>query len=215
MGGDGGGLDDLLGVAVIGREKVTRRRLLWTHGWCHESVLDLRQEDAPRFREFEARGEMTIVSHLGDDMGEVSDIASQVAASGLLPEKNAVGVDPAGLGGLLEAFELGGIERESIVGISQGWRLSGAIMTAERSLADGTLVHGGQKLMAYCVGNAKVEPRGNAKLITKAGSGAGKIDPLMAAFNALSLMELNPGPATVEAGFFDLSKVTDVSTPVA
>lgn len=192
MGGDGGGLDDLLGLGVMGREKETRRRLFWSHAWCHESVLHLRQSEAVRFRGFADDGDLTIIAELGDDMEEVTEIARQVVASRLLPEKNAVGVDPAGLGGLVEALELGGITREQIVGISQGWRLSGAIMTAERALADGTLVHGGTRLMAYCVGNAKIEPRGSAKLITKQGSGVGKIDPLMAMFNALSVMELNP-----------------------
>lgn len=197
MGGDGGGLDDLLGLSVMGREKVTRRRLMWNRAWCHESVLKLRQEDAPKFRQFEAAGEMKIILELGDDLDEVTEIAETVVASGLLPEKNSVGVDPAGLGGLVEAFERGGVTREQIVGISQGWRLSGAIMTMERALADGTLVHAGQALMAYCVGNAKIEPRGSAKLITKQGSGTGKIDPLMAGFNALSVLELNPNPRVV------------------
>ncbi len=192
MGGDGGGLDDLLGLAVLGREKGTRRRLLWTHAWCHESVLKLRQEDAPKFRQFEKDGDMSIISELGDDMAEIADITKQVVVSGKLPVKNAVGVDPAGLGGLVEALVQGGVKQDQIAGISQGWRLSGAIMTAERALADGTLVHGGTKLMAYCVGNAKIEPRGSAKLITKQGSGTGKIDPLLAALDAISLIELNP-----------------------
>jgi phage terminase large subunit-like protein len=52
--------------------------------------------------------------------------------------------------------------------------LSGAISTTERALADGTLWHGGQKLMAWCVGNAKIEPKGNAKLITKQASGSAR-----------------------------------------
>ena len=205
MGGDGGGLDDLLGLAVMGREKATRRLLLWTHAWCHDSVLKLRQEDAPRFRQFEKDGDLTIIAALGDDMAEVTDIARQVVASGLLPEKNAVGVDPAGLGGLVEALTQGGVLQEQIVGISQGWRLSGAIMTAERALADGTLVHGGQALMAYCVGNAKIEPRGSAKLITKQGSGTGKIDPLMACLDAISLMSMIPASAGIGSGFEDLA----------
>jgi hypothetical protein len=49
-------------------------------------------------------------------------------------------------------------------------------------LAEQELVHGGQPMMAWCVGNAKVEPRGNAISITKQASGTAKIDPLMALF---------------------------------
>ena len=192
IGGDGGGLDDLLGLAVLGREKGTRRWLLWVHAWCHESVLELRKSEAPLFLEFQARGDLTICKELGDDLEEVSEIAETVVASGKLPKEKAVGLDAAGLGGLLDALLQAGIRPEQVNGISQGWRLSGAIMTAERALADGTMVHGGQKIMSYCVGNAKIEPRGSAKLITKQGSGVGKIDPLMATLDAVSLMSLNP-----------------------
>ena len=76
--------------------------------------------------------------------------------------------------------------------------MSGAIKTAERKLAEGTFLHGGQPLMAWCVGNARVVPVGNAVNITKQVSGSAKIDPLMATFNAVSLMALNPrGPIDV------------------
>ena len=64
--------------------------------------------------------------------------------------------------------------------------MSGAIKTVERKLADKTLVHGGQRLMAWAVGNARVEPRGNAVVITKQASRTAKIDPLMAVFNAVA-----------------------------
>jgi phage terminase large subunit-like protein len=79
-----------------------------------------------------------------------------------------------------------GITQEQIIGISQGWKLNGAIKTTERKLAGGELGTAAQPLMAWCVGNAKVEPRGNAMLITKQASGTAKIDPLMALFNAVS-----------------------------
>ena len=51
-------------------------------------------------------------------------------------------------------------------------------------------------MMAWCVGNAKGEPRGNAIAVTKQVSGAGKIDPVMAMFIAVALMNLNPEART-------------------
>src|SRR5262249_6994844 len=43
-------------------------------------------------------------------------------------------------------------------------------------------------LMSWAVTNADVEPKGNAIIITKQASGSAKIDPLMAAFNAIALI---------------------------
>src|SRR5262249_3878968 len=63
---------------------------------------------------------------------------------------------------------------------------------AERKLADGLLRHGGQRLMPWAVANARMEPIGNAIIITKQASESGEIDPLMAAFNAITLMSTNP-----------------------
>jgi phage terminase large subunit-like protein len=87
---------------------------------------------------------------------------------------------------------LAGTAAEQVIGINQGYVLSGAIKTAERKLAEGTLLHGGTALMAWSVGNARVEPKGNAMLITKQASGNAKIDPLMAMFDAVELMLRNP-----------------------
>lgn len=189
VGIDGGGLDDLLGLAVVGRERDTRKWLLWTHAWAHASVLERRKEIAPRLHDFAKQHDVTLVKNIGDDVYDVAEIVARCEASGLLDK---VGCDPAGLGGILDAMVEAGVPQDKVIGIRQGWSMTGAIKTTERKLAEGALLHGDQDLMAWCVGNAKVEPRGNAILITKQASGTGKIDPLLATYNAVTLMSLNP-----------------------
>lgn len=198
VGVDGGGLDDLLGLAVIGRHRETRRWLSWTRAWAHQSVLERRKSEAARFEDFARDGDLVIVGRMGDDVDELADIVSQVHGSGLMDSDDSgtpeprVGADPFGVGAILEAIVSAGVPRELVVGVSQGWKLGAAIKTTERKLAEGVLVHGGRSMMAWCVGNARVEPKGNAILITKQASGSAKIDPLMALFNAAQLMALTP-----------------------
>ena len=71
-------------------------------------------------------------------------------------------------------------------------KLTGAIKTAGRKLAERSLRHGGQQLMLWAVANARVEPKSNAIIITKQASGSAKINPMMAACNAIALMSTNP-----------------------
>tara|TARA_Y100001951_G_scaffold103734_1_gene113264 strand:+ start:5459 stop:7135 length:1677 start_codon:yes stop_codon:yes gene_type:complete len=194
---DGGGLDDLLGLAVVGRDKATRQWLSWCRAWAHPSVLERRKEIAPRLRDFAQFGNLVLVERIGDDVEEVAAIILELDRSGLLHE---CGLDPAGIGAILEAIVDSGVSEEKVVGVSQGWRMGGAIKTTERKLAEGALLHADQPMMAWCCSNAKVEPRANSILITKQASGTAKIDPLMALFNAVSLMAANPKPAKSLAG---------------
>lgn len=193
VGIDGGGLDDLLGFAVVGRCAKTRDWLLWTHAWAHPSVFERRKSEAPRFADFIADGDMTKVEKIGDDVDQIANLVATIHASGKLDK---VGVDPAGLGGILDAMVEAKVPQDKIIGISQGWKLTGTIKTAERKLAEGGLVHDDQRMMNWCVGNARVVPVGNAITITKQVSGSAKIDPLMATFNAVALMALNPASPT-------------------
>lgn len=192
VGIDGGGLDDLLGMAVMGRESATGNWLHWGHAWAHPSVMERRKAEAPRLRDFSADGDLTIVERIGDDVQEVADFVLRVEESGRMDK---IGVDAVGIGAIVDALVERGIEADRIVAISQGWKMAGSIKTAERKLAEGTLFHGGARLMAWAAGNAKVEPKGNAIAITKQAAGAAKIDPLMAMFNAVALLSANPQPA--------------------
>lgn len=196
VGIDGGGLDDLFGLAVIGRDRASREWLVWAHAWAHEEVLQ-RKEIVPALRDFEADGDLTICEDSTQDIVEAADIVERLSLAGLLPEKGAVGLDPMGVAALVDELAARDLEDGQIVAVGQGYKLHGAIKGAERKLKDGTLIHGAQPLMAWCVGNAKVEQRGNAVLITKQAAGKAKIDPLMAAFDAVMLMARNPEPKRV------------------
>lgn len=189
VGIDGGGLDDLLAFGALGRCKETRDWMFWAHAWAHPSVLERRKSEAARFRDFERAGDLTIVENIGDDVEEVAALTAQIEKAQRLDK---IGVDPHGLGGILDALEAAKVPKDKVIGISQGWKMVGAIKTAERRLADGGLKVCDQAMMAWCVGNAKVEPKGNAIAITKQAAGTAKIDPLMAFFNAVHLMALNP-----------------------
>ncbi|KVL66591.1 terminase large subunit [Burkholderia ubonensis] len=199
---DGGGLDDLLGLGAVGRMRRSRNWLAWAHAWAHPSVLERRKEIAPALHDFEKAGDLTIVSRIGDDVVQAAEYVALIERAGLLYK---AGVDPAGIGAVLDALAVAKVPEEKVIGISQGWKLSGAIKTTERRIAaasgqridgdespDGALYHGGQPLLTWAVGNARVVPVGNAVNITKQVSGTAKIDPLMALFNAVSLMALNP-----------------------
>ena len=190
VGIDGGGLDDLLGLAVLGREIDTGSWLLWNRAWASAIALERRKSEVSKYRDFEKDGDLVIVDEVGQDIEQIGEIIERIESAGLL---DRIGVDPAGIGDIVDEIVLvRNIEHDRVVGIPQGWRLTGAIKTTERKLAEGALAHGGRPMMAWCVGNAMVEPRGNAILITKQASGTGKIDPLMATFNAVALMAMNP-----------------------
>lgn len=202
VGIDGGGLDDLLGLSAVGRDRETREWLHWGHAWAHEIVLERRKEIAPMLLDYQSEGDLTIVKTPGEDVEQVAQIVCRIRDAGLLPEKQGIGVDTAGIGDVIDALTAPGhdITMDQIIGISQGWKLNGAIKTAERKIAGGEMTHCASRMMAWSVSNARTVQVGNAITITKQASGKAKIDPLMALFNAVTLMALNPQSGLIADG---------------
>lgn len=199
IGIDGGGLDDLLGFAVLGRHAKSRKWWLWNHAWCNKVAVERRKENAPKYADYEREGSLTIVDRIGDDINQLAAIAKKVFDSGKLDK---IGLDPLGIGGLIDGLLDAGIPQEKLIAVQQGFKLMGYILTTERKLAEGNLYHAGQELMTWCVGNARAVVKGNGMMISKQESGVGKIDPLIATFNAVALMSMNPEPTEKEYNVF-------------
>ena len=193
-GGDVGGLDDLWGLAVLGRHKVTRKWMLWAKAWAQEILLARNKEIAEALRGFEEDGDLVICKRVTQDAEEAAAIIVDLRDAGLLPEKGGIGLDPAGVPALLEELASHNIGAPCTQAVSQGYKLSAAIFGVERKLADGTLRHCGSPLLNWCVGNVVAEARGSNVYLNKRSNSA-KIDPLMAAFNAAEMMSYNPEAA--------------------
>lgn len=200
LGLDGGGLDDLLGFSALGRLKGNSRIWwLWNHAWCNKTAVERRKENAPKYADYEKEGSLTIVDRVGDDIDQLALIAKKVYDSGKLDK---IGLDPLGLGGLLDGLLDAGIPEDKLIAVQQGFKLMSYILTTERKLAEGNLYHAGQGLMTWCVGNARAVIKGNGMMISKQESGVGKIDPLIATFNAVALMSMNPEQAEKEYNIY-------------
>lgn len=196
---DGGGLDDLFGLALLGRLRSDPRTwLLWNRAWAHLDVFERRKDIVSRLNDFSKQGDLIKCIDPTQDLVEVADLLERVKDAGLFPAIGAVGLDPQGVAAMVDELSGRGFTSDQLVAVPQGFRLTGAIKGTERKLKDGTLLHAGQPLMSWCVGNAKVEPRASAILITKQVSGTAKIDPLLAGFNAVQLMTRNPSVSTFE-----------------
>lgn len=190
---DGGGLDDLLGLNLLGRLRSDPRIWLsWSHAWAQLDVWERRKDIVSALDGFIRDGDLTKCLDPNDDIDGVCAVLSQVLDAGLFPEEYAVGLDPMGVAALIDALSAAGFTQAQLSAVAQGFRLNGAVIGSERKLKDRTILHADQPLMDWCAGNAKAEQRGNAVVITKQIAGKAKIDPLIAFFNAVMFMSRNP-----------------------
>lgn len=194
IGIDGGGLDDLLAICVLGRSKETingvKPWLVWVHAWAAEVVYERRKAIVPILEDFECDGDLTKTTDTIEALEQMADICVQVKNSKKL---HLVGLDNyKAVADALEILNTAGIEQDEMRTIHQGAKLMTAIVAAEGKLASKTMWHSNQALLNWSIGNAKVEPRGNAIMITKQAAGTAKIDAVIAMLNAVQLMADNP-----------------------
>lgn len=200
VGGDGGGMDDLLGLCVLGRDKEDSKIWrAWFHAWCHKNVLIRRKSEEPKLRQFEADGHLTIYDEVGDDVSSIAGYVSRIEESGLLYR---VGIDPMMVGALQDGLIDGGVPEDKIFGVQQGGQLMGYIQTTERKLGEKRLLHDGSPMMTWCVANCRCVMIGNGMRVTKQASGTGKIDPVIALYNACAIMSTNPAAQSGKYGMY-------------
>jgi phage terminase large subunit-like protein len=207
IGIDGGGLDDLLGVAVVGRCRETRRWLVWVHAWAHPEVFERRKSIASTLQGFVDDGDLTICAGPTDDIDGVVKVCVRVREAGVLADHAGIGLDPFGVAVLIDALAEAGFTygegRTDLEPVGQGYRLNGMVRGLPRKLKDGTLIHGGQRLLAWCVANSKAEQKGNNLVITKQAAGISKIDPVIALLVASMCMARNPVPGGAGRSFWE------------
>lgn len=189
---DGGGLDDLMALAVIGRDRETKAWLHWARAWAQPDVMAKRKSIVPALRDFAATGDLVFTGAPRQDEAEIVEICAKLKAAGVLPDEGAIGMDAHGVATLVSALESAGLCQPQVTAVGQGWKLQAAVLTLPRKLKDGSFRHAGQPMMAWSVGNARTELKGNNYVVTKQTAGAAKIDALMATFDAAILMLANP-----------------------
>jgi phage terminase large subunit-like protein len=222
IGIDGGGLDDLYGLCVAGRERGRGRWLFWFKAWAWPDALQRRKSIASALKDYEKDGDLVICQaapepELDDpdavdeveamvpqDIAEIVAIAVQVRDSGKMPESGAIGVDPHGVSDLIDAFVAAeftaGDSKSQVNSVSQGYQLMAAVVGFARKLKFGGAIHNGSRMMDWVVGNAKEEKGRQSVMLVKNAEGTAKIDPLVAGLNAFKLLEANPVAANNNGG---------------
>ena len=184
---DGGGMDDLLGLVLLGRlDADPESWLVWSRAWVNRVVLERRKQIAPLLLDFQKQGDLQIVDEFGQEYEQMAALIAEVRDACLL---GGIGIDPARNSVILDALNRHGFADDTATGVKQGYQLTNDIKMTEQKLGEGRLLHGRQPLMAWSIANAKAELRGNAVYITKQAAGVAKIDPVIALFCAVNIMQ--------------------------
>ncbi|MCM4551966.1 terminase large subunit, partial [Escherichia coli] len=75
----------------------------------HETAVVRRKSEASRFQDLVACGDMTIVRRVGDDTAEVAEVAEYVRRIHEAELLDHIGIDPSGVGQILDSLAEAGI----------------------------------------------------------------------------------------------------------
>jgi phage terminase large subunit-like protein len=118
IGIDGGGLDDLLGIAVIGREKETKRWLGWVHRMISTIGVVRRKANAEDYLKFKQVGDLAVFRFRNpapDEIGQVpgeDDPALAMLLDGVPdadPDRKAIPADIRFIAGLVRRVQALGL----------------------------------------------------------------------------------------------------------
>ena len=180
IGIDGGGLDDLTGLAVLG---VSRDKwYIWTKGYCYKSALN-RAGLAKKLIQWQKKNEIYISDNIGEDSKILCDDVAYILGSGKVSK---IGIDPRGIGEILINLK-NIIDNEQIIDfINQGVFLQNASVILSQKIAQKKCEIAKSELFMFCCGNAIIETNTAGDFLTKRTSQA-KIDLLMALINCVFL----------------------------
>jgi len=189
----GGGLDDLHSLGLLGRHGDTKQWMHWGHAWADRAILDLRPSIADDLIEFAISGELTLVDDLMTEANpEIVEICQRLQAAELLPEKNGIGMYPDGAASIVDALIEAGLDIENIQAIHHGFELRAAGRDTPAKLKNQTLVHCDQRIMRWCVNNAKAMRFSTGTMVSNTNIGPARTCPLFALLTATTLMRQNP-----------------------
>jgi len=171
-GVDIGGADDVSALAILARIDGVIR--CFVRGYLSERGYKLRRDKADYDTQI-ADGSLVIVDRVGDDVEAIVRAIEAIKSANPL-----IGADAYMMKAAASRLEALGL---SVVGVPQGWRLTGWLDSFERDLLGGVLRFAPSALARDHFGACTIEQRGEARALTKPDArrkGAAKIDAAIA-----------------------------------
>lgn len=193
--------DDPSAIVVMGERSLGENGKLYTV-WCQQYLSRAgyeKRKSQVAYDDYIASGELIVSEQENADQVGMTKLIFELADSSRLA---AVGVDPMGLVEFAAALEA---RKIPVIGIKQGYQLNPSLISFERKLYSGEMLHDGRPMLRWNVANGQLTERGQAMALTKPQElqhSAQKIDGLVCMVMCVALAddpEIKPRPVDVLA----------------